>query len=186
MRRHFLWFETVNILTRLDSVRRFDWTTGQTTATSEPTSTKSAHTPSKAKPPSQAKVAPTATEGASPAASASSVAPPAPLDPEEEAKRRRAERFGITYIPPKPKDVTKPKPAATKKDTPATMKPQATNGKASVGAKPSEVRSLDICHQHSLTSHALGCGEVKRTRRAVWHLDEVKTDDRRRVAGPKT
>ncbi len=54
------------------------------------------------------------------------------------------------------------------------MKPQATNGKASVGAKPSEVRSLDICHQHSLTSHALGCGEVKRTRRAVWHLDEVK------------
>jgi len=122
----------------LAPLEEFDWTTGQTTATSEPTSTKSAHTPSKAKPPPQTKVTPTATEGASPAASASSVAPAAPLDPEEEAKRKRAERFGITYIPPKPKDATKPKPAATKKDTSATTKPQATNGKASVGAKPSE------------------------------------------------
>jgi len=118
----------------------FDWTTGQTTASSEPATSKTAQ----AKPASQTKSTYSTGKRVEPAGVTSSnesnpsTAPTAPLDPEEEAKKRRAERFGITYIPPKPKEAAKPKPAAigNKKDASIAPKAPAANGKIS-GAPPS-------------------------------------------------
>ncbi|KLO16008.1 hypothetical protein SCHPADRAFT_901834 [Schizopora paradoxa] len=119
----------------LAPLEEFDWTTGQTTAPSEPTSAKPAPAPSKAKPSSKAKVTPSAAEASKPAATAASddatktdaaASESAPLDPEEEAKKRRAERFGMTYVPPKPKPAAKPKATANA----ASTKLLAANGKA--------------------------------------------------------